>query len=217
MEENSYNSVSKKISFDKDISYISDDELDSVDNALELKDQYTKEHSDRVSAYSVLIGKKLGLSDDDIKSLQTAGLFHDIGKNEIPDSILSKNSKLSDDEYSKIKNHPSVGAHLLGNNEDLKDIIPIVEHHHERFDGSGYPNNLKGEDIPYLARIVAIADTFDAITSNRSYRNALPLDVAKDEILKCSGTQFDPDISKAFIDALENNPDTINEIMKKYQ
>lgn len=194
--------------------------LDSVETlryTVEAKDPYTRGHSDRVSEYSVLIGKKLGLSDEELKILQVGGLFHDIGKIGIPDSILLKESKLTDDEYSEIKNHPSIGSHILCNAEVFKDMIPIVKHHHEKFDGTGYPSRLKGEDIPYFARIAAVADTFDAMTSKRTYRNALPLDVVRAEIERCSGTQFDPEIAKVFIDILDNDYNEIEKIQEKYK
>ena len=185
--------------------------------AVEAKDTYTRGHSDRVSKYSVLIGKYLGLSDSDLKTLEVGGLFHDIGKIGIPDSILLKESKLTDDEYSQIKNHPSIGAHILCNAEVFQDIIPIVKHHHERFDGNGYPGKLKGNDIPYLARIAAVADTYDAMTSRRTYRDPLSLDVVKAEIERCSGTQFDPEIAKVFLDILNNHYDEVNEIQEQFK
>lgn len=144
------------------------------------------------------------------------GLFHDIGKIGIPDSILQKEAKLSDDEYSQIKNHPTIGAHILQNATIFKDILPIVKHHHERYDGNGYPGRLKGEEIPYLARIAAVADSFDAMTSKRSYRNSLPLDIVKSEIEKCSGTQFDPKIACVFLDILNNEYNKIEEIRTKF-
>ena len=193
------------------------DSIETLRYTVEAKDTYTRGHSDRVSEYSVLIGKKLGLPDPDIKNLQVGGLFHDIGKIGIPDSILLKESKLTDDEYSQIKNHPSIGAHILCNAEVFKDIIPIVKHHHEKFDGTGYPGKLKGEEIPYLARIAAVADTFDAMTSRRTYRDALSLDIVKSEFERCSGTQFDPEIAKVFIDILDNNYDEIVKIQEKYK
>ena len=179
---------------------------------VEAKDAYTRGHSDRVSAYSVLIGEALGLSEDDLKTLKIGGLFHDIGKIGIPDSILLKTDKLDDEEYSEIKNHPAIGAHILSNATIFKDIIPIVKHHHERFDGHGYPGKLKGEEIPYLARIAAIADTFDAMTSKRSYRDSLPIDVVKEEIKKNSGTQFDPEIAEVFLKILDEQPEEIRRI-----
>lgn len=184
---------------------------------VEAKDPYTRGHSDRVSAYSVLIGKHLNLSDEDLKTLEVGGLFHDIGKIGIPDSILLKESKLTDDEYSEIKNHPSIGAHILCNAAIFQDIIPVVKHHHERYDGHGYPGQLKGEDIPYMARIAAVADTFDAMTSKRTYRDPLPLEVVTAEIEKCSGTQFDPEIAKVFLDILNNHYNEVQEIQEKFK
>lgn len=183
---------------------------------VEAKDAYTRGHSDRVSEYSVLIGKRLGLQDSDIRLLQIGGLFHDIGKIGVPDSILLKEARLTDDEYSQIKNHPSIGAHILSNATIFADIIPIVKHHHEKFDGTGYPGRLKGEEIPYLARIAAIADTFDAMTSVRPYRKALPLDIVKEEFKKYSGTQFDPNIAKVFLEILETDYGEIEKIQEKY-
>ena len=159
--------------------------IETLRYTVEAKDTYTKGHSDRVSAYSVLIGKSVGLSENDLKILQIGGLFHDIGKIGVPDNILLKESKLTDDEYSEIKNHPSIGAHILSTATIFQDIIPIVKHHHEKYDGTGYPSRLKGDDIPYLARITAIADSFDAMTSKRTYRDCLPLDTVIAEFKRC--------------------------------
>lgn len=183
---------------------------------VEAKDTYTRGHSDRVSEYSVLIGKYMNLSEDDLKTLKIGGLFHDIGKIGVPDSILLKEAKLTDEEYNEIKNHPLIGKHILSNATTFKDIIPIVYHHHEKYNGTGYPGKLAGEDIPLFARIAAIADTFDAMTSKRSYRNALPLEVVRAEIEKFSGTQFDHAIAKVFLDILDNHYDEILEIQNKY-
>lgn len=184
---------------------------------VEAKDTYTRGHSDRVSQFSVLIGKKLGLSDNDLKTLQIGGLFHDVGKIGVPDAILQKQSKLTDDEYSEIKNHPSIGAHILSSATIFKDMIPIVKHHHEKYDGTGYPGKLAGENIPYLARIAAIADSFDAMTSRRTYRDSLPIDTVIAEFRRCKGTQFDPEITDVFLDVLENHFDEIKEIQEKYK
>ena len=192
------------------------DSIQTLRYTVEAKDPYTRGHSDRVSAYSVLIGEKLGLSEDDLKTLRVGGLFHDIGKIGIPDSILLKESKLTDDEYSEIKSHPAIGAHILCNAEVFKDIIPIVKHHHERYDGRGYPGQLKGEDIPYFARIATIADAFDAMTSKRTYRNSLPIDVVRAEIERNLETQFDPEIGKVFLDILNNDYDKIEKIKEDY-
>ena len=184
---------------------------------VEAKDIYTRGHSDRVAAYSVLIGKKLGLSDNDLKTLEIGGLFHDIGKIGVPDSIIQKDTKLTDDEYSQIKQHPNIGVHILSNATIFKDILPIVEHHHEKFDGTGYPSRLAGNDIPYFARITAVADSFDAMTSRRSYRDSLPMDKVISEFERCRGTQFDPELDDLFLDILKNDFNSIKEIMEKYK
>lgn len=183
---------------------------------VEAKDSYTRGHSDRVSEFSVLIGKFLNLSENDLKILKIGGLFHDIGKIGVPDSILLKDGKLTDDEYSEIKNHPTIGAHILSSATIFQDIIPIVKHHHEKYDGNGYPGKLKGENIPYLARIAAVADTFDAMTSKRTYRDALSLDIVKSEFERCKGTQFDPKIADVFLDILNYHYDNIKSIQERY-
>lgn len=183
---------------------------------VEAKDTYTRGHSDRVSEYSVLLGKYLGLSEDDIHLLRVGGLFHDIGKIGVPDSILLKTSRLTDDEYSEIKNHPKIGAQILSNATIFEKAIPIVKHHHERYDGFGYPEKLSAENIPYLARIAAVADSFDAMTSKRTYRDSLPIDIVINEIEKNKGTQFDPNIATVFLDILRNHYDEIEAIQNKY-
>lgn len=183
---------------------------------VEAKDSYTRGHSDRVSEYSVLIGKYMGLQEEDLNTLRIGGLFHDIGKIGVPDSILLKTDKLTDDEYSEIKNHPTIGAHILSTATIFKNLIPIVKHHHEKYDGTGYPGKLKGEEIPFFARIAAVADTFDAMTSKRSYRDPLPLDVVIAEFERCKGTQFDPKIADVFLDILNNHYDEIKDIQDRY-
>lgn len=184
---------------------------------VEAKDSYTRGHSDRVSEFSVLLGKYLGLSDKDLKTLRLGGLFHDIGKIGVPDTILQKADKLTDDEYSQIKQHPNIGVHILSNATIFNDILPIVEHHHERYDGRGYPGMLKGEEIPYLARITAVVDSFDAMSSKRAYRDSLPLDTIISEFERCKGTQFDPQIDDVFLDILRNHYDEIKEIQERYK
>lgn len=171
--------------------------------AVEAKDTYTRGHSDRVSEYSVLIGQKLGLTEDQIKTLRIGGLFHDIGKIGIPDSILLKPSKLSDDEYSQIKNHPAIGAHILGSADIFKDIIPIVKHHHEKYDGTGYPDGLKGDKIDIISRIMAVIDVYDALVNDRVYKKAMPYSEVEDYIISQSGKAFDPKIVNIFINSKE--------------
>ena len=205
----------KKINQELEKAYL--ESIETLRYTVEAKDAYTRGHSDRVSQYSVLIGKHLGLSDDDLRTLRIGGLFHDIGKIGVPDSILLKDAKLTDDEYSEIKNHPSIGAHILSTATIFKNMIPIVKHHHERFDGHGYPSQLKGTDIPYLARIAAIADSFDAMTSKRTYRDSMSIEAVIEEFERCKGTQFDPDLTDVFLDILRNHMDEIKEIQEKYK
>ena len=190
--------------------------IETLRFTVEAKDPYTKGHSDRVAQYSVLIGKKMGLSEEDQKTLLIGGLFHDIGKIGVPDTILRKPDKLTDEEYSEIKNHPSIGAHILAPATIFREIIPIVKHHHEKYDGKGYPSQLKGDSIPLFARIAAVADTFDAMTSKRTYRDARPIETVIAEIERCKGTQFDPKIADIFLDILRNEYHEIEEIQEKY-
>jgi len=189
--------------------------IETLRYTVEAKDTYTRGHSDRVSEYSYLIGKHLNLPEEDLKKLKLGGLFHDIGKIGIPDSILLKTERLTNDEYSEIKHHPAIGAHILSNATIFKDIIPIVKHHHERYDGEGYPGKLVGINIPYLARITAVADTYDAMTSKRAYRDPRPLNIVIAEFENNSGTQFDPEITNVFLDILKNHYDEIEEIQNK--
>ena len=190
--------------------------IETLRYTVEAKDKYTRGHSDRVAEYSVLIGKYLNLPEEDLKILRIGGLFHDIGKIGVPDSILLKETKLTDDEYSEIKNHPSIGAHILSNASIFENIIPIVKHHHEKYDGHGYPSQLKGEDIPYFARIASIADSFDAMTSRRTYRDSLQIETVIKEFERCKGTQFDPKLADLFLDILKNHFSEIQEIQERY-
>lgn len=193
--------------------------LESIETlrfTVEAKDNYTRGHSDRVSEYSVLIGKKLGLPPKDLETLKIGGLFHDIGKIGISDSILLKNGKLTNEEYDEIKTHPIIGKNILSNAAIFQDIIPIVLYHHERYDGKGYPYGLSDKDIPLLARIVAIADAFDAMTSRRSYRNELDIEYVKEELKNKTGTQFDPVVATTFLDILNNEYRTILNIKQSH-
>lgn len=186
-------------------------------NIVEYKDTYTIGHSFRVSKYSLLIGKKLGISNSDLKILKIGSMFHDIGKIGVPNSILLKNNKLTDIEYFQIKSHPLIGSHILFPTQTYPDVISIVKFHHERFDGLGYPTGLKGFDIPLLVRIVSIADTFDAMTSGRTYRDSLPLDYVISEFKNNKGLQFDPEITDVFLDILKNDYSKIKKIQNQYK
>lgn len=192
------------------------DSIETLRTTVEAKDPYTRGHSDRVSAYSVLLGKKIGLSEEDLKTLQIGGLFHDIGKIGITDTILLKSEKLTEEEYLEIKNHPEIGVTILSKSRIFNNILPIVQHHHEKYDGSGYPGKLAGDSIPLLARIVSIADSFDAMASQRPYRYSISIELIKRELEKNKGLQFDPDLCDKFIEILENDFDSILTIQNKY-
>ncbi|WP_407272807.1 HD-GYP domain-containing protein [Radiobacillus sp. PE A8.2] len=170
-----------------------------VVETLELKDRYTRGHSQRVAKYSIIFAKNLGkFSELDLRSLNFACLLHDIGKANIPDYILTKPGKLTDEEFEIIKSHPVIGSKVVTNIEGLQNCISVVRSHHERWDGKGYPDQLSNQNIPLLARLVAIADSFDAMTSSRSYRPALPAEEAYKRIIQGKGTQFDPTLVDAF-------------------
>lgn len=164
--------------------------------SLEVKDAYTKGHSDRVAFYAFHLGEAIGYEQLDV--LRNAAIVHDIGKISVPDAILNKSGKLTDEEYEVIKRHPDKGYKILDASQMFKDIKYIIKHHHERYDGKGYPDGLYGDDIPLGARILAVADVFDALTSDRAYREAMPLEEAMEIIKKGSGSHFDVDIVKTF-------------------
>jgi len=175
------------------------DTVRSLAAAIDAKDPYTHGHSERVSEYAVAIAKELKLPSEKIKNIRLAGLLHDIGKIGIREIILKKPAKLTESEYEEIKQHPEVGARILKKVEALETLIPALLHHHERWDGTGYVLNLKGNEIPIEARILAVADAFDAITTDRPYRNGKSFSEAIEEIKNCCGTQFDTKIANTFI------------------
>ncbi len=168
--------------------------------AIEAKDRYTQGHSKRVAEYSELMAKKLGLSEEEKTNLLYAAQLHDIGKIGISEQLLNKPGKLNMVEYETIKTHPSKGVKILEPLDFLGHLLPAVEFHHEWYDGSGYPKGLAQDEIPFMARIIAVCDTFDAMTSERSYRKPLPLKIAIQEIKDGSGTQFDPQAVAAFLE-----------------
>ena len=170
---------------------------------IEAKDIYTKQHSTRVTDYAVSIAIESGCLQEELDALTVSGNLHDIGKIGIPDDILLKPAGLSSEEYEIIKKHPVIGSNIISHFSMWSDEQIIVKHHHERWDGGGYPDGLKGEAIPFSSRILAVADTFDALTSDRSYRNKKKADVAADIIRENSGTQFDPDFVDIFLKLYE--------------
>jgi len=174
--------------------------IDALIKALEAKDFYTRGHSQRVTMYSVAIGKSMHLPMEQIELLRQAAVLHDLGKIGVREEILNKPEKLTEREFKEITLHPEVAIRILEPIPFFRPLLPAILHHHERFDGRGYPRGLAGNDIPLESRIMAIADTFDAMTSTRAYRNALSLEAANAEILRCSGAQFDPKIVPVFME-----------------
>lgn len=174
---------------------------EALAEAIEKRDPYTGGHTKRVLAYSLATAGYMGLTPEEMEQLKLSAILHDIGKIGVEDRVLRKQGSLNDEEYGLMKCHPRMGAEIMEHVEKLKGIIPGMRHHHERYDGKGYPEGLKGNEIPLHARIIAAADTFDAMTSDRPYRKGLPDETAINELQKFAGIQFDPDVVRAFIDA----------------
>ncbi|MCH5201244.1 MAG: HD-GYP domain-containing protein [Oscillospiraceae bacterium] len=171
--------------------------ITTVANALDAKDSYSEGHSRRVAVYAAQIAEKLGFSKEDVRNVRIIALLHDIGKIGVPDSVLNKPGRLTDEEFELMKQHSVIGSEILKDIDMITGISIGARSHHERYDGKGYPEGLKGEDIPYIARIIAVADSYDAMTSNRVYRKHLTYEQVMSELEKGEGTQFDPDIAKA--------------------
>lgn len=176
--------------------------IKSLLSALKCKDDYTWGHSLRVAYFCVSVGKELGLSEDELYELEVSALFHDLGKIGVPDSVLTKPSRLTDEEFLEMKLHPNKSYEILKDFPVFDKMAINAKYHHERFDGRGYPEGLKGESIPFFSRIILIADTFDAMTSTRPYRKGLPFEVAFAELREFAGSQFDPHIVEKFISSM---------------
>ena len=210
INENNQNirTIEKQI---KKINKISLQTVCTIANTIDARDEYTKGHSSRVADYSALLAHKLGLSKEEVKEVYSIALLHDIGKIGIPDSILNKPGKLTNEEFQIMKNHTVIGGNILKDMSILKNIDLGAKYHHERYDGKGYPDGLKGEDIPFIARIISVADAFDAMTSDRVYRKHLDSVVVRAEIEKGIGTQFDPKVAKAMLELIDTE-----EVRKEY-
>ena len=177
--------------------------------AIDAKDSFTFEHSENVSGYAEKLAAKLGLPKEDIQTVKVAGLLHDIGKIGIQDSILKKQGKLTDEEYSIIKTHVEKSVEMIRVLPHMDYVIPAVLSHHERYDGKGYPNGIRGNEIPILGRILTVCDSFDAMVSRRAYKEAMSIEYATVELERGKGTQFDPDVAQAFIELIRENPSFI--------
>jgi HD-GYP domain-containing protein (c-di-GMP phosphodiesterase class II) len=188
--------------------------LHSLTSAVDAKDTYTCGHSERVALLSQRLAREIGLPEPQVERVYMASILHDVGKIGVPEAVLHKAGKLTDEEFAQMKRHPQIGARILADIKQVEDLIPGVLHHHERFDGKGYPANLSGDNIPLMGRIICIADCFDAMTSNRTYRRALPLEVAMIEVRRCAGTQFDPTFAEAF---LRIDPEEIRTMLRDHQ
>jgi HD-GYP domain-containing protein (c-di-GMP phosphodiesterase class II) len=172
--------------------------LRALTAAIDAKDSYTRGHSERVAMLAARLAAAAGLPEEQSQRIHIAGLVHDVGKIGVPESVLGKAGRLTDDEFAQMRRHPEIGYGILQGIPQLADVLPGVLHHHERWDGRGYPAGLAGEAIPLPARVLALADTFDAMSSSRSYRAAMPRQMVLQEIAACSGTQFDPALVEAF-------------------
>jgi hypothetical protein len=173
--------------------------ISSLIRALDAKDPYTRGHSDRVAALSRQLARSAGLGEKLAERYHIAGLLHDVGKIGVPEAVLCKPGRLTDEEFAVIMRHPEIGYNILDGVPGMEDLLPGVMHHHERFDGKGYPHGLVGEEIPMIARVLCLADTFDAMSSNRAYRSAMTRDTVLAEITRCAGSQFDPELAPLFV------------------
>ncbi len=185
--------------------------IQALITALEAKDSFTSGHSMRVARHAKMMGEALGLSGEEKFILEFSAILHDIGKIGMPDNILKKSSSLLEMEYNTAKEHVIIGSRIVGKIDELKEVAAIIRHHHERYDGRGYPDGLKGDVIPYFSRILSIADAYESIVSGRTYSESHTSDQALDELKKNAGTQFDPGLVDIFIRAIRSassNPNT---------
>ena len=173
--------------------------LHALTRSIDAKDAYTRGHSQRVAELSRALARRIGLPDEQCERIYLSGLLHDIGKIGVPESVLTKPGRLTEEEFTAIRKHPSIGAQILGTIRQLQDVIPGVLAHHERWDGHGYPHLLAGADVPLMGRVICIADSFDAMSSTRTYRPPLPLETVLREIVRCAGSQFDPALARVFV------------------
>ena len=180
--------------------------IESLNATVDAKDPYTAGHSARVQRIAVAVAEELGLPATSLDAIRFGGLFHDIGKIAVPDSVLTKPGALDDEEFAIVKRHPADGAEIVSHFSRLREAVPLIRHHHERWDGKGYPDRLAAGEIPLEACVVGLADAWDAMTTDRPYRTALPVEQAAAEVRRCRGTQFAPSVVDAFFAALRRQP-----------
>lgn len=193
----------KSLTAEKNLTILCDDLIVAFANAIDAKSHWTNGHSERVTSYALSIAAEMGVSEEDRRTLRIAALLHDIGKIGTYDVILDKPGPLTPEEWQLIKMHPIQGENILRPIKQLQDVIPIIKCHHERVDGKGYPNGLRGDELPLLAKILCLADSYDAMVADRPYKKGLDKENAFSEIRQKSGTQFDPDAVKAFFAAIK--------------
>ncbi len=181
--------------------------VESLAAAIDAKDNYTNGHSGRVADYSKEIAKRYGYDEKHQERIFMMGLLHDVGKIGVPDEVINKPGRLTDQEFALIKKHPGIGGRILGNIQEMPELAAGAKWHHERYDGKGYPQGLSGEEIPEEARIIAVADAYDAMTSNRSYRGSLPQRIVRSEIEKGKGSQFDPIFADIMLKMIDDDKD----------
>ena len=181
--------------------------VQTLAQAIDAKDRYTNGHSARVAEYSKMIAQRHGYNRQRQNDIYMIGLLHDVGKIGVPDAVINKPAKLTDEEFALIKNHPVMGGTILKTIKEMPELSIGARYHHEKYDGTGYPDGLKGEDIPEMARIIAVADTYDAMTSKRSYRDVLPQSVVRSEVEKGKGTQFDPVFADIMLQMIDEDTD----------
>ena len=188
--------------------------LHALTSAIDAKDSYTHGHTERVAMLARMLAEKVGLDEQTVERLYISGLVHDVGKIGVPEAVLCKPGKLTDEEFELIKMHPEIGARILQDIRQMQDLLPGVLYHHERWDGRGYPSGLAGREIPLFGRLIGLADAFDAMSSTRTYRSAMNLDEVLAEIRRCAGSQFDPELAEVFLD-LDFQP--FFELIEKHQ
>ncbi|MGN0169547.1 MAG: HD domain-containing phosphohydrolase [Lachnospiraceae bacterium] len=192
---------------EKQLDRMSTNIIRALVHTIDAKDRYTSGHSQRVADYALAIAKRMGKSEEEQKIVYIAGLLHDVGKIRIPEEVISKPEKPTEEEYGQIKVHPIIGYLILRGIHEDERIAYAAKYHHERYDGTGYPNGLEGENIPEIARIIGVADAYDAMASNRSYRSALPQEVIRSEIEKGKGNQFDEKIADIMLQIIDEDKD----------